>query len=347
LYYITEKILSINLKMKIEKISEEIKNSFYENLKNLGFNNFFNIPKNYLVGHRRFFGTYYLPYLAELLHFNNERKIIDIGNASLFGRAFVIAQDQAIDNSSKDWVLISPLLLKEFIKKTEKFIKEFHLEGTFNEILLDSIKANKNEQKLHKNKITPYSNKDLQNLYLKTKIVDLPVIILCNLCNKQKSQDLLLSIIRKILVCIQICDDLADVEEDYNSGNYTIPVTHGILLSKKGETSLENMYEGLLLSGLFESLILFVIKTLNEILEDIEKISDKKVQLKIYSLGLRNYINEILKEIEKNKMNERSNIFYNDFTKLKPVKKRKEYSELILFFKKLEPANITPERIIT
>jgi len=78
-----------------------------------------------------------------------------------------------------------------------------------------------------------------------------------------------------------------------------------------------------------------------------EKISDKKVQLKIYSLGLRNYINEILKEIEKIKMNERSNIFYDDFTKLKPVKKRKKYNSLILFLKKLEPANITPERIVT
>jgi len=347
LHYIIEKVLPINIKMKIEKISNEIENSFYENLKNLGFDNFFNVPKNYLAGHRRFFGTYYLPYLAELLRFNNERKIIDIGNASLFGRAFVIAQDQAIDNPSKDWVFISPLLLKEFIKKIGKFIKEFHLESTFNKILLDSIKANKNEQKLHKNKITPYANKDLQNLYLKTRIVDLPVILLCHLCHKQKSQDLLLSIIRKILVCIQICDDLADVEEDYSSGNYTIPVTHGVLLSEKGETSLENMYEGLLLSGLLESLISFVIKTLNEVLEDIEKISDKKVQLKIYSLGLRNYINEILKEIEKIKMNERSNIFYDDFTKLKPVKKRKKYNSLILFLKKLEPANITPERIVT
>lgn len=336
--------------MEIEKISEEIKNSFYEDLKNLGFDRFFNVPKDYLVGDRRFFGTYYLPYLAEFLSFGDEKQTIKLGNTYLFGRAFVIAQDQVLDNfhsPNKDYVLISPFLLKEFTRKLEKLIKKFHLENDLNEILLNSIKANKSEQELHKNKVSLYTKKDLQNLYLKTGIVDLPAILLCRLSNQQAYQDLLLSIIRKILICIQICDDLADVAEDYGSGNYTLPVTHGILLSKEGKVSLENMYEGLLLSGLLESLISFVVKTLNEVLEDITKISDKKIRLNIYSLSLRNYIKKILKEIEEIKANEQINILYDDdFTKLRPVKKQKEYKDLIPILKKLEPSNIAPEKIL-
>ena len=336
--------------MEIEKISEEIKNSFYEDIRNLGFDRFFNVPKDYLVGDRRFFGTYYLPYLAEFLSFGDEKQIVKIGNAFLFGRAFVIAQDQILDNLhslNKDYILISPFLLKEFTTKLEKLIKEFHLESKLNEILLDSIKANKSEQELHKNKITPYTKKDLQNLYSKTRIVDLPAILLCNICDKQRFQDLFLSVIQKMMVCIQICDDLADVAEDYHSGNYTLPVTHGILLSKEGKKSLENMYEGLLLSGLLESLMSFVVETLNEVLEDLTRISEKRVQLNIYSISLRNYITKISKEIEEIKANQQDNMFYDDdFTKLKPVEKRKEYKDLIPLLKKLEPANIAPEKIL-
>ena len=351
MFYTLEKLWANNLKMEIDKLSEEIKNSFFKDLEKLGFANTFNVPPDYLVGNKRLFGTYYSLYLAEFLNFDDKKQIIEIGNAYLFGRAFVIAQDQVLDNlhnPNKDYILISPFLLKEFIIKLEKLIKEFHLESNLNEILLDSIRANKNEQELHKNKITPYTKKDVQNLYLKTGIVDFPVTLFCRLSNQQTYQDLLLSIIRKILICIQICDDLADVAEDYNSGNYTLPVTHGILLSKEGKVSLENMYEGLLLSGLLESLVSFVVKTLDEVLEGLTRISDKKSELGIYSLSLRNYIKKILKEIEEMKENKKIKIFYDeDFTKLEPIKEQKEHRNLIHFLKKLEPSNIAPEKIIS
>ena len=94
LSYTIEKLLASNLKMEIERISEEIKNSFYEDLKNLGFDGFFNVPPDYLVGDKRFFGTYYLPYLAEFLSFGDEKQIIELARKT--GAVVTVEEHQVL-----------------------------------------------------------------------------------------------------------------------------------------------------------------------------------------------------------------------------------------------------------
>ncbi|MDP2925525.1 MAG: hypothetical protein Q8N99_04080 [Nanoarchaeota archaeon] len=335
--------------MEIDSISESIKDSFFRDMTNLSFNSLFHVPKEYLVGEKRLFGTYYIPYLSEMIGLEDKKKIVEIGNAFIFGRAFVISQDQILDNKERpniDYLLLSPLLLKEFIVKLQVLIKKFNLEKEVKEILLDSITANKKEQEEHKNKITPYTKNDLENLYFKTGIVGLLPLIICSLINKPLYKDPSILIARSLLVCVQICDDLSDVAEDYNSKNFTFPVTHGILLSKKGKMSMENMYEGLLLSGLLEFLCNFIITTLDKITKEIKKISNEKCQMELYTLNLRNYIKKILEEIDEIKTKKEIPINYNDdFLKLKPLEESKDYSSIIPLLKKFEPANIAPNKL--
>jgi len=336
--------------MKIDGLSKKIKVSFLNDLGDFGFNNFFHVSNDYLVGEKRLFGTYYIPYLSEMIGLKNEKSMVNIGNAFLFGRAFVISQDQVLDNREKpniDYLLLSPVLLEEFIYKLYASIKKFNLEKEIRRILFDSVMANKNEQNEHKNKITSYSKKDLQSLYLKTGIVGIPPIIICCLVNKPQHKNRLLSIARNLLVCIQICDDLSDVAEDYNSKNFTLPVTHGILLSGDNKINIESVYEGLLLGGLLESLCTFIITSLNKIIRDIKKISNKETQMKLYVLNLKSRIEEILKNIKEIKTKKGINASYQeDFTKLKPLKEVGEYRSMIHLLKKFEPANIAPNKLI-
>jgi hypothetical protein len=336
--------------MEIDSLSKSIKDSFFKDLANLGYNDFFQVSKEYLVGEKRLFGTYYTPYLSEMIGLEDTERIVEIGNAFLFGRAFVISQDQVLDNKEKpniDYLLLSPVLLKEFIVKLQLFIKKFNLEKEVGKILLDSINANKKEQDEHKNKITPYTKNDLGNLYFKTGIIGIPPLIVCSLTNNSSYKDSSLFIARNLLVCIQICDDLSDVVEDYNSKNFTLPVTHGILLSKEGKINVESMHEGLLLGGLLEFLCTFIITTLEEVIKEIQNISNKRCQMELYALNLRDYIKRILEEINEIKAKKGISINYkDDFLKLKPVEESKDYSSFISILKKFEPANIAPDRLI-
>jgi len=336
--------------MNFNELGKKIRESFLSDLKEIELDKIFKISSEYLIGKERFFGDFYVIYLSEIFNIKDEEIIIKLGTAFLFGRAFVIAQDQILDNPDNlnlDYILSSPVLYEEFVKRMTTLVDEPSFKKDMYQILKELREANIKEQQEHRKKISNYTQNDLNNIGRKTGIVKIPAKAVCYLAGDKKNTEKMASIIDKILVVIQICDDLSDVAEDFKTGNYTIPVTHGILLSPNQIETEKSVYQGLFFSGLFECLLSHNLKLLRQINKDIKIITQKETQTEKYLFLLEKYLSNTLKEFRKTKR------FFNigkieeeDFTKLKPIQCNEEVDKFMSYLEKIEPANLAPRRLM-
>jgi len=333
--------------MNFESLGKIIRKSFLSDLKKIGLAKTFKVPINYLIGKGRFFGDYYSIYLSEIVGLKDKSLIQKLGNAFLFGRTFVIAQDQVLDNPQNfnpEYVLISSVLYDEFISKTTSLIDDPVFKRNMYRVLQEAREANIFEQKNHRNKISPFTIKDLKNLGRKTGLVKIPAEAFSYLVNKRELAEKIKSISDNILISIQICDDLADVVDDFKSGNYTIPVTHSLILSSRKFQTEEAIYEGLFSGGLFESLLSYSLHLLKHTKSEIRSIAHNETQAEIYVSQLIMHLSRILEKYKKSKKNLSIKIYEEqDFTKLKPLTKfSKKVDSLKKYLKELEPAKIAP-----
>ena len=236
--------------------------------------------------------------MSELLEVQNEKIIQEVGVASLFGRAFVIIQDQMLDNLKKpnsEYITTAPILLFEFTRRINRTV-----DGVLNKktqtILLKAMQANVDEDIKHKHNIASYSQNDLQNLGVKTNLIKIPVYTMCHIANKLNLRNSLSKVAENILVAIQIADDICDIKEDFDNGNYTIPITQGLLFSSKKKLNLDNIYKGLILSGLFELLANYSLHLLILAQKNTIKITPK-THTEYFLTGLINNITKAKKEI--------------------------------------------------
>ena len=96
-----------------DNLAQSIRESFLKELNELGLGSLFKVPFDYLVGKERFLGDYYAVWLSEIIGIDYQEIIVNLGVSYLFGRSFVIAQDQILDNPAnfnQEYVLASPNL---------------------------------------------------------------------------------------------------------------------------------------------------------------------------------------------------------------------------------------------
>jgi len=336
--------------MDFEKLGRKIRESFLSDLENIGLGDVFKIPLEYLIGKERFFGDFYAIYLSEIVGIHDENVIISLGNAFLFGRAFVISQDQVLDNLKNpniDYILASPILYQEFVKRIKMLVSGTSFVEDMQKILKKAREANIKEQYDHRNKILPYTLEDLGNLGRKTGLVKIPAKAVCYLSNNEGYAERIASISDNILVSIQICDDLSDVAEDFRNGNYTIPVTHGILLSPDKTETEKSMYQGLFLSGLFESLLSYNLTLLGNTESEILSVVHECTQAQKYVSLLKKHLSYILEKFRNDKgLLDLEETKENDFTNLESVKCSRDVNMFKPYLELLEPGNISPEKLM-
>ena len=196
----------------------------------------FQLPEEYLVGRGRFFGDYQAAYLAGILGYQNEAKIVEVGVAHLFGRAFVIAQDRILDNptsSNRDYIIAAPLLLQAFFERNDSIATSEKFSEEMERVILESAKENLSESRKKRTPAERYSGKDLLNVWKKTGAFTIAAKSFRFLAKGKKS-GALERIVENVLVAIQICDDLSDLQEDAEQGNYTIILSQLIQSDKRG-----------------------------------------------------------------------------------------------------------------
>ncbi len=331
---------------QLQKISNKIESAFIAELKHLKLHVLLKLPRKYLIGRRRFLGNLYVPLISEILKVEDEKIIQEIGVASLFGRAFVIIQDQMLDNLKKpspEYITIAPILLYEFTKRINKSVNSA-LNKEIQTILLKAMQANVDENIKHKHNIASYSQNDLNNLGVKTSLIKIPVCAMCYIAKKPNLYNNLSRITENILVAIQIADDICDIKEDFSNGNYTIPITQGFLFSGEKKLNLDNVYRGLLLSGLFELLSNYSLHLLNLAQKNTLKITSK-THTESFLTGLIGNITKIKKEIIKLKLNEGLPMLspnnFNECLRLKKTNKNSiNIKKFIPFLKQFEPSKI-------
>ena len=331
---------------QLQKISNKIESAFIAELKHLKLHALLKLSRKYLIGRRRFLGNLYIPLISEILEVEDEKIIQEIGVSSLFGRAFVIIQDQMLDNLKKPnpkYITIAPILLYEFTKRINKSSNNV-LDEEMQTILLKAMQANVDENIKHRDNIASYSQNDLKNLGTKTGLIRIPVYAMCHIAKKINLYNNLSRITENILVAIQIADDICDIEEDFSDGNYTIPITQGFLFSGEKKLSLDNVYKGLLLSGLFELLINYSLDLLNLAQKNTTKITSK-THTESFLTGLIGNITKVKKEILKLKQTEGLPMLlpnnFNECLLLKKTGKNgADIKQFIPFLKQFEPGKI-------
>jgi len=336
--------------MNYEILGKGIRESFLTQLENIGLRSKFRTPEEYLVGKERFFGEYYAIFLAEIIGLHDEDMIKNLGVTSLFGRAFVIAQDQVLDNPANpnlNYILASPVLYHEFVRRMNALVGNSSFDNDMEQILNEAREVNVREQQNHRGRIVPYNQEDLDKVGRKTGLVRIPAKGVCYLVNSIGHAERLASISDNVLVSIQICDDLSDVAEDYMAGNYTIPVTHGIILSPDQAETLDAIYQGLFFGGLFESLLSYNIALLRQTKTDIGFVAQKETNAEKYVSSLEKYVSNIL---EKFRVAKRTfglgDVSEKNFTKLEPIQHYGEVEKLKRYLEQLKPENIAPKKLI-
>lgn len=307
----------------MKDVIEEIKNSFLNRLGCYRVCSFLlELPDDYLIGEARFLGINYIPLLAEVLGFSNPKKVIQLGVASLFGRAFVIAQDLVIDHYdeyARKFVLILPILYQETSRGFVSLVNGQLFEAEMDGVLIESAAANLKAQR-HRKNIIPYRLEELEQIGIKTGLAVIPAKALCYVADRPELKEDLSLVAYNILSAIQIADDICDIEEDFQLGEYTIPITHGQILSGAARLSLPSIYQGLFGSGLFEYLMEYSIGLLRVAQDKVSQISHQKTITEHFIAGLIQRLAEIEMNICRTNTGNISPRSVPDFTQLQPVK---------------------------
>ncbi|MDO8647748.1 MAG: hypothetical protein Q7R70_05050 [Candidatus Diapherotrites archaeon] len=152
------------MKERKEELAKVTRQEFFKELNKLKIRKILKVPNEYLVGKERFLGDYYVGWLADILDYQNEEKIVDLGVAYLFGRAFVIAQDRILDNpcqENKDYVIAAPILLKEFLERNQKIVGNSNFEKEAGQVLFEYTLANLKESKRKKSPFTKFLTEEI------------------------------------------------------------------------------------------------------------------------------------------------------------------------------------------
>jgi hypothetical protein len=227
---------------------QELKQRFQEELTKLGLPSKI-VPFDYLVGERRFLGLWNGPMVAEIVRINDPRLIFELGITSLFGRGFVIAQDQAIDQGKTDLVPLIPVMLNRFLTGI-RALTGGSIENDVNKIIEESALDNLADIAQRQRPFT-VTICDLGKIGRKTKIAVIPGLAATVMANQPGLKELMTNITYRYLVAIQIADDLADMDDDEANNHFTAV---SLLYRRCG---LEPIYEyaNKLLTSIVEDLV--------------------------------------------------------------------------------------------
>lgn len=283
---------------------------------------------NYLFGINRFFGDLYSPLLAEICQVSDEEVINNMGVAHLFGRIFVILQDQLLDEDStltpaqKDsYLLALPVVFNKMLASYEKVIDNQSLHTQVQDTLQLVQSENKKEKQLHYTKLNRYEQKEIFNLGKKTSLFSFPALLYGQASLDIKKTFALHAVADKLIVIIQLCDDLADIEDDLKEKNYTHPITEAVITSKSENTSLESVKAGLINHGVLVSILDTVSDLLKEIKTDVNRIAEKETVAEKYFHFFHEHVVSVKEEVRKLNQNISA-------------------QELLAFLQKLKDANL-------
>ena len=204
----------------LHSFSQKIEQEFLERLANMGLSFGNNISPVYLAGQRRFLGLWHGPMIAEIAGITRQQLVVDLGIASLFGRAYVIAQDQALDHGRSDLAAIVPRLLDEFLMRI-RALAGSKIEARISEIIEGNTTANEKDLVMRQSPCRA-SMKDLRNIGQKTSVALLPSLAAAMKAKLMATSGLYVDITYRYLLAIQIADDLADLAKDEAEGRFTL-----------------------------------------------------------------------------------------------------------------------------
>ena len=139
-------------------------------------------------------------------------------------------------------------------------------------------------------------------------------------------------------------NDQGDTLEDFEKGTYSIPVTHGFLLSGRDRISQQSIFQGLFGSGLFESLLSYAIENLEKSIEYVQEINNAETEILGYFKALKSYIHNVKEQAREIRGYEIEHT--SDFTQLS--NRHLDYVDIDTankILQSLEPALIAPGEI--
>lgn len=283
---------------EIKILSKEVLNEFRSESQRLGLTETFSsFNEQYLLGIDRFFGDLYVPLLADILNVRDKKIIKEFGVAHLFGRVFVILQDQLLDESGNlkketrdKYLLDIPIVFQRMMMGFEKTIDSEYLNTEMERCLAAVSKHNQSEIKNHNDNIQKYSEQEITDLWKKTSLFPLPSLIFANNVIGRERADELHRITCKLVVIIQLCDDLSDIVEDLIKKNFTHPITEVLLDYNTKELTLENIRTGLLKGGVLSSILIMVLDLITEIQQEVRVVAGRESIAERYFYHLRQYV---------------------------------------------------------
>ncbi len=253
--------------------------------------------ERYLLGVDRFFGNLYIPLLSDILNIEDDKFIKELGVSYLFGRVFVILQDQLLDESKNleektrnEYLLSSPLTFQRMLIGFETVAKREWLHKEMERSLVSVSKHNILEIENHHNRIQKYSEQEIKDLWKKTSLFSLPSLILAHDILNDEESERFHQVICKLVVIIQLCDDLADIKSDLVDKNFTYPITEALLNMNTSEVTLPNVYMSLLRGGILINILNKISGLLTEIQQDVRIVTGRESVISQYFNYLHQYM---------------------------------------------------------
>jgi len=255
-----------------ETIEQTITNEFLKEIRSVDETRGFMVGReDYLVGRGVLFGTKYAPWIAEAMGLKDEEKIRGLGRACMYGRSLTIAMDQEFDSdteSSKVPKIVWTGTLIYLFSKTVTSAKDFFPNDDLNKQKRNKasiyvLEAKDLAEKINifemirhthapSEKIRPYIATEIDRIGKKTAMISVPPRLVGLLLEHPLEGEKLTEVMYNAIIAIQLCDDIADMEEDFERGFYTAPLAHSFRLREEKERKYRAALKGLFVPGTFE-----------------------------------------------------------------------------------------------
>jgi len=337
-------------------IEQQIEDGFLRKIKqNAKLTDFVRGKERYVTGNGVFFGSRYVPYLSGIIPISDETTIA-LGIASLYGRAGVIARDRMLDEKqilTEEYRLFHQGFVNGidnlFDVSKEPGIKDRKVEWQteLQKAMTESDLANQKEQALHRDngcrEVNLYTLKDIALLGRKTSLIQIPPKVVGLLTNRVMDGKYLAKAMDSLIVAIQLCDDLADIREDLESGFYSAPCATTMRLDKK--RGKEDAIRNLFLPGTFECFLLLANYKVNEAKDIVTtKLNGGRSKMVTYFDQLSSYLEHIRTEVATYRQGLKLHpINHMNFNQLSPVENVEiDLDQLLSFLERVEPERISP-----
>lgn len=207
----------------------------------------------------------YTPWMvSDLLGINNEAAVARVAIPWMNLYVYTVIIDNLIDRTglkdSPALLVASGLLLERGLTGLRSLLPNEHLYSEARTFLTEMAYAAVDEVQNHRHKVVGYTDDDVTRLGQKVAGLKLCGAYLLGLAPRNTTRGNDLRVLDVLGTAMQLLDDLGDWEEDWRSGNYTLPLTVtlaklsdiGIGVDEQRLLTSQTLLTGLVLSGALE-----------------------------------------------------------------------------------------------